>query len=267
MKKEKTMKLKFWLDLYKRSLGKEKLEVSQEERVKVEEGQIRIFLWSPWEYVLVGERVEEGLFECYPLTLLLELTTTSIRIKHKNKTYAPLPFHVYIREEILENESILEGKIPTQWLEDVKKSVEWATLNPYNRYKREFIKLVWERFKDLSLSSVIYTHIKREQEEPAGVVIALSDHLSQKLIEKLGAYSLAAKGTKYLKGSGWYGVVEEDKLTIYLPQDVLGKSIRIRFMEEVVYEGVGQEKVVLENLPTLPDYEPLEGLIDVEIQD
>jgi hypothetical protein len=59
--------------------------------------------------------------------------------------------------------------------------------------------------------------------------------------------------------------VEEGKVVIYLPAEYEGKKVRIKFFEDVIYEGTASTKVVLENLPDLPSYEYLEEHLHVEV--
>jgi len=45
-------------------------------------------------------------------------------------------------------------------LRAVDRSPTWSAIRP----KREFLKLVWKRYEDITLSSLFYTHIQREKE-------------------------------------------------------------------------------------------------------
>jgi hypothetical protein len=95
-------------------------------------------------------------------------------------------------------------------------------------------------------------------------VIQLLPYVVQKYIHQLQAYQRAAQ-TKALKGKNWFGVVEEGKVVIYLPAEYEGKKVRIKFFEDVIYEGTASTKVVLENLPNLPSHEYLEEHLHVEV--
>jgi hypothetical protein len=160
--------LKMSLKLYKDSLGSERYKVKPEKRVPVEVGQLRNLFWSPNEYVLVYHIEEDGLVHAVPLTVWVSLTTCSTKIylpeyvKGFPKLYAPLPFHVYIRREILEEEGIPVYKIKPENIEKVLRNVDrsptWSAIKPI----RDFLKLVWKRYEDLTLSSLFYTHGLRE---------------------------------------------------------------------------------------------------------
>ena len=161
--------LRFSLKLYKDSLGPERYKVKPEKRVPVEVGQIRNLFWMPNEYVLVYHIEKDGLVHAVPLTVWVSLTTCSIKIHLPEyvegfpKLYAPLPFHVYIRREILEEEGvpvyIVRPDTIEKVLRDVDRSPTWSAIKPI----RDFLKLVWKRYEDLTLSSLFYTHSLREK--------------------------------------------------------------------------------------------------------
>ena len=161
--------LKMSLKLYKDSLGPDRYKVKPEKRVPVAVGQIRVLFWMPNEYVLVYHIEDEGLVHAVPLTVWVSLTTCSTKIYLPEyvegfpKIYAPLPFHVYIRKEILEEEGvpvyIVRPDTIEKVLRDVETSPTWSAIKPI----REFLKLVWKRYEDLTLSSLFYTHTLREK--------------------------------------------------------------------------------------------------------
>jgi len=155
--------LKASLKLYKESLGKERLKVKEDKRQSVEIGQIRVFFWMPNEYVLIYHIEDEGLVHAVPLTVWVSLTTCSLRLHIKDRIFAPLPFVVYLRKEILEQESYPIAMVSQETIEKVLRAVDrsptWSAIKP----KREFLKLVWKRYEDITLSSLFYTHIQRER--------------------------------------------------------------------------------------------------------
>ncbi|MCI4455049.1 MAG: hypothetical protein JHC25_08955 [Thermodesulfobacterium sp.] len=167
--KERIKELNASLKLYKDSLGTERYKVKPEKRVPVEVGQIRVLFWMPNEYVLVYHIEDSGLVHATPLTVWVSLTTCGIKIhlpeyvKGFPKLYAPLPFHVYIRREILEEEGVPVYKVRPETIEKVLKTVDrsptWSAIKPI----REFLKLVWKRYEDFTLSSLLYTHTLREE--------------------------------------------------------------------------------------------------------
>jgi hypothetical protein len=258
--------LKASLKFYKDSLGTERLKVKESARVPVQVGQIRVLFWMPEEYVLIFHTEDEGLVHAVPLTVWVSLTTCSLRLHIKNRIFAPLPFLVYIRKEILEQESYPIAVVRQETIEKVLRAVHrsptWSAIKPI----RDFLKLVWKRYEDITLSSLFYTHILREKQEEAtkGLVIQLLPYVVQKYTSQLQAYQRAAQ-TKALKGKNWFGVVEEGKVVIYLPEEYEGKKVRIKFFEDVIYEGTASTKVVLENLPDLPSHEYLEEDLHVEV--
>jgi hypothetical protein len=155
--------LKMSLRLYKDSLGPERYKVKEDKRQPVEIGQIRVLFWMPNEYVLIFHVEDEGLVHAVPLTEWISLTTCSIKIHIRHYTFAPLPFLVYIRKELLEQESYPIAIVRPDTIEKILKAVDrsptWSAIKP----KREFLKLVWKRYEDITLSSLFYTHIQREK--------------------------------------------------------------------------------------------------------
>jgi len=160
--------LRMFLKLYKESLGEERLRVKEDKRQPVEIGQLRNLFWMPNEYVLVFHVEEDGLVHAVPLTVWVSLTTCSIKIHLPEyvvgfpKLYAPLPFVVYIRKEILEEEGVPVYKVRPDTIEKVLKDVEtsptWSAIKPI----RDFLKLVWKRYEDIILNSLFYTYSLRE---------------------------------------------------------------------------------------------------------
>ena len=259
------------LKLYKQSLGKQRLTVKDSKRVPVEKGQFRVLLWEPWEYIMVVDVEEEGLVHAVPFTIWTALTTSGLRLKlhwlKRDRLFAPLPFMVYLRKEIVERESLLVAKLKEETISTVLKNVRRTPNYSVNKYQRSFLKLVWKRFEDLSLSSVIYTHMLRERKESEqrGLIIQYPSHIIQKYQTQLQAYQLAAMESVALRGKNWLGVVEEGQIVIYLPKELEGKRIRIKLFDEVLYEGIGEEKVVLEGVPKEYSHEYMEEKLHVEL--
>jgi len=160
--------LKTLLKFYKSSLGDEKLKVKEDKKVPVEVGQVRVLFWMPEEYILIFHVEEEGLVHAVPLTIWTDLTTCLLKIHLiSNKTckaLAPLPFFIYLRKEVLEEESFPIYIVRKDTIEKVLKAVErapvWSAVKP----KWEFIKLVWKRYSGLTFGSILATHIQRESD-------------------------------------------------------------------------------------------------------
>ncbi len=157
--------LKASLRLYKESLGDERLKVRADRRVSPEVGQIRVLFWMPEEYVLIYHIEDDGLVHAVPLTEWVSLTTCSLRLHVRHYTWAPLPFVVYLRKEVLEEESYPIALVRPETIEAVLRSVDrsptWSAWRPV----REFLKLVWKRYEELTLGSLFYTHDLREKGE------------------------------------------------------------------------------------------------------
>jgi hypothetical protein len=193
--------LKMSLKLYKESLGEERLKVKEDKRQPVEIGQVRVLFWMPNEYVLIYHIEDEGLVHAVPLTVWVSLTTCSLRLHIKDRIFAPLPFVLCILEKrLLEQESYPIAVVRQETIEKVLRAVDrsptWFAIKP----KREFLKLVWKRYEDITLSSLFYTHIRREKQEEAtkGLVIQLLPYVVQKYISPTASLPTRStdKGTK-----------------------------------------------------------------------
>jgi hypothetical protein len=157
--------LKTSLKNYKKALGPERLKVRADKRVSPEVGQIRVFFWMPNEYVLIYHVEDEGLVHAVPLTEWVSLTTCSLRVHVRNYTWAPLPFLVYLRKEVVEEESYPLALVRPETIEKVLRAVDrsptWSAWRPV----REFLRLNWKRWEGLTLGSLFYTHDLREKGE------------------------------------------------------------------------------------------------------
>jgi len=165
MKVRNMEELKASLKNYKEALGPERLKVRADRRVSPEVGHLRVFFWMPNEFVLVFKVEDEGLIHAVPLTEWVSLTTCSLRVHVGPYTLAPLPFHVYLRKEVVEEESYPLALVRPETIEAVLRSVErsptWSAWRPV----REFLRLNWKRWEELTLGSLFYTHDLREKGE------------------------------------------------------------------------------------------------------
>lgn len=251
--------------VYLKSLGKDVFEVKEEKRVPSEEGQVRLFFMTPPEYVLVA-RKEGELSVIVPLTSYLQLAITNKYpplIKWNGFRLVPLPFWVYANEKIIQKYSVPLFKIDNKGLEEIRSYVKEARTKGIGKWREKFIKKVAERYKDLNLSSLIYEVVKAEEEKEA-LVIEFPVFIKEKISSRKELL-LAAQPQNYLKGSNWLGVVEKGVLFLYLPQDYIGKKIRISLGEDVIYEGESTELIKIENLPELPSYSFLEVELNVQV--
>lgn len=148
--------------VYEKSLGKDILEVKEEERVAVKEGQVRLFFITPPEFILVLKK-EGDLSVIVPLTSYIQLAITNIYpplIKWKGFRLAPLPFWVYANEKIIQKYSVPVFKL--REVEKVHDYVKNARTTGIGKWREKFIKKTAERYKDLNLSSLIYEVMKKD---------------------------------------------------------------------------------------------------------
>ncbi len=248
---------------YEESLGEELVEVKEEERKPSEVGQVRLFFMTPPEFVLVIKK-DDNLNVIVPLTSYLQLAITDKYpplIKWRGYNLVPLPFWVYANEKLLEKYSVPVFKIKD--VEVIKNYVKTAKTKGIGEWREKFIKKTAERFKDLSLSSVIY-EVVREEEAKGGVVIKFPTDLKRE-IESRTELARAAQPASYLRGENWLGVVEEGNLILYLPKDYVGKKVSISIKDKVIYEGIGEEVITIKDVPEASSYTFLEEELHVQV--
>jgi hypothetical protein len=165
MKVRDMEQLKMSLKLYKDSLGDEMLKVKKEAQVPPAFGQIRVLFWMPEEYFLIYHVEDSGLVHVVPMTSWVRLSTVPLRVvvDERGTELKPLPFHAYLREELVLNHSYplttATEAVVKAVLRAVDRSPTWSAWRPV----REFLRLVWKRWEGLTLGSLFYTHDLREK--------------------------------------------------------------------------------------------------------
>lgn len=245
--------------------------VPEELREEVKVGQVRELLFLTPERCIITEEIEPDLFVVVPLTPHIRLCPKSgLALVVKRKTdgkefvWGVLPSYAYLRREVLENYSVVLDEVGN---EDLKKIVAFVV--DFDRktlpaYKKRFLKLLMSRYADLMWASFI-KHVGVEKQE-VGVVYKLPDFVVSKILSEQVALAPAAQSKAVLEGKNWLGFVEEGKLVLYLPEDYEGKEVRIKYEQEVLFEGTLETpKLVIENLPKLNSYDFLEEKLNVEL--
>ncbi|GAB6065982.1 hypothetical protein JCM9492_10740 [Aquifex pyrophilus] len=248
---------------YVKRRGRILLEAKNPTEPKV--GEVRLFLTDPPEWFLVINK-EGELYTIVPLTSFVQLAITNKKppvISWKKFSLVPLPFWVFGRKEILKKYSKPVFRINEKGLEKVREYVRTARTKGIGKWREKFIKAVYKRYEDLNLSSIAYTILKEESEENE-VIVQFPTLLAYRLTER-PELRVAAQPQNYLRGENWLGVVEGNKLIIYLPEELIGKRVRITLRGELIYEGMGEERIIIENLPELPSYSFLEEELDVQV--
>ncbi len=249
---------------YEKSIGKEIIEVKEKERISPQKGQVRLFLMTPPEYVLIL-KLEGDLCICVPLTSYIRLSITNIYpplVEWRGKVFSPLPFWVYINSKLVEKYSVPIFKLNKD-IDRITEYVRKARTKGIGKWREKFIKKVAGRFKDFNLSSLIYEVIKEEIIEE-GFVISFPEDLKEKLIRR-EELLLAAKPLESFKGENWLGVVEEGKLFIYLSENIIGKRVKISLKGYVIFEGKAPVKLIIEDIPQGISYSFLEGELYVQV--
>jgi hypothetical protein len=120
-------------------------------------------LTSPAEYVLIYHIEDAGLVHAVPLTTFISLTPSNLRIYIADYTFAPLPFYVYLNKEALEKISVPIALLKASTVERVIADVETTPMVFYIKPIDEFVKLVWKKYEQLTIASLLYNAMRREE--------------------------------------------------------------------------------------------------------
>ncbi len=158
--------LKKELKQYKSQLSNEFKTIENKKKQKpVELYQVREMLTSPKEYILIHHIEDTGLVHAVPLTTFTSLTPSNLRlyIANSNYEFAPLPFYVYVIKEALEKISLPIATVSPEAAQKIIKNVEKAPHTSHLKPINEFIKLVWKKYEQLTIASLLYNAIKQEE--------------------------------------------------------------------------------------------------------
>jgi len=162
----KTVKqLKEELQKYKSQYKSSEFETieDKDKQKPVEIAQIRQLLTSPKEYVLIYDIEDTGLVHAVPLTSFVNLAPSNLRIYIRDLTLAPLSYYVYVVKEVLEKISVPIAIVKQETVEKVLEEAERAEPTSNIKSVKEFIHLVWKRYEQLVLASLLYDAIKKEE--------------------------------------------------------------------------------------------------------
>jgi len=162
--KKSLKRLREELQLYKMQYSTEFKTIENKSKQKpVELHQIRQLLTSPAEYILVYHIEDTGLVYAVPLTVFVELSPSNLRLYIRDLTFAPMPYYVYLNKEALEKISlpiaVVKPETVEKVVEDVEKTPHTSNIKPID----EFIKMVWKKYEQLVLASLLYNAIKQEE--------------------------------------------------------------------------------------------------------
>ncbi|ADC88641.1 hypothetical protein Thal_0003 [Thermocrinis albus DSM 14484] len=248
------------LNRFLRSIGDEVLEVPEESRISGKEGQIRLFLIDPPEYVLVLKR-DLDLNIIVPLTPYFELLPEEAPIlvlegpapdhpffrgDKARLVLKPLPFWVHVHEKILTRYSTLINMhiVNEEVVGEIKEYIKLDIKSIKDKYVRKFVEKNLERWQDINWSSILYNVIKGEEEEEISEIVVQAPE-----VFKEGSYALAAD-ISALRGDNWLGVKEENKLVIYPARK--SAKIKVVYKDTIIYEGPFISKIVVEGIKDVP---------------
>ncbi|SHK15583.1 hypothetical protein [Thermocrinis minervae] len=251
------------------------LTVEEGNRQKVEVGQVREWLTPAEEKILVVKEVERDLFIVVPLTSLLTmlLPLNPPVIHHKKHYYAPLPFWVYARRELLEKHSLVLFELKNkQEVEKIYQFADSKKLKGWGKWTDKFIDLFAKRFADLNTSSLFY-HVEvqeyqQEEEYPKFIDLTAFKEALEKIkqMDKEAMLSLAASSIgKSIRGENYLGVIEGGKLYIYPTEDLVAGCVEVKILDKVILRGVADYCIEIE-LPEgiRAEIEVLEKYLSVE---
>jgi hypothetical protein len=158
--KRTVKQLKEELKQYKQQLTNEFKTTDKPQPVELY--QVRKLLTSPSEYVLVCYIEDTGLIHAVPLTEYVNLTTSNLRLHVANHTFAPLPYYVYLNKEALEKISLPIAVVKPETVKKIIEDVETTPIISNMEPVKEFMRLVWKRYEQLTIASLLYNTFKQE---------------------------------------------------------------------------------------------------------
>ena len=161
--KRTTKQLEEELQRYKSQYSSKFRTIEKKKRKPVEVSQIRDMINSPKGYMLIYDIEDTGLVYAIPLTEFVSLTPSNLRLYIKDLTFAPLPFYVYIVKEVLEKISRPIGVVRPETVEKVLQDVEKTPHTSNIRHIDEFIRIIWKKYEQLVIASLLYNAIKQEE--------------------------------------------------------------------------------------------------------
>jgi hypothetical protein len=220
-----------YLELLRKSDKNLLVECDKKREVLI--GDVRIFNVDPSFYLLITKKLSEELFEVVPFTEYWILAKTSrippkIKIKKYSLTISPLPYKYYFLEELLFKYSCTLTRVNERVISKVLDYVEKAEYQGSSLWTLRFLKEERDRISLFSMASVLITLDKEEKKE---FIIEMPEEVEEELALAYAATQEA------LKGENWLGVREGDILYLYLPMELLGKEIIVKYGEREVYRG------------------------------
>lgn len=217
------------------NLLKEGKQVPVEAEIKTlpEVGDIRIFLIDPPVYLVVVRDMGEEMYECIPLTEFWPLAKTTrippkIILNNYRIVLSPLPFKVYFTKRVLYTYTKKLGALGGTYIAQIEGYVDSVNYK-VGGVRQKFIESEINRLGPHVMGNLMeyMSHLEEEEEESFIFLPELA-------VER--SYALAST-TNAFKGENWLGVYDDGILYLYLPEELVGKIIKIVFVDRVIYEG------------------------------
>jgi len=275
MKKPDRIK-KQW-ELYQSLRGKELIIYPVSQKIPPKVNELRELCSFPPIYFALAEEIsfyQEKLFKAIVLTEEITLgwldsQTPVIRLPHLRTIIIALPFWVYLDENFLLNHTDRLGVLNDN---DICRLVDYAERAKIPQDIRgEYVRFLMKLLAPYNTESILTYLEKLEEYQFAPSVFTIPDDLKTYYENSHFAYAKAASSKNVHKGKNFFAIVEKipevgPKITLYLPQDYLGKKIIIKHENNVLFEGTLETiKLEFTNLPELADYTSWLEAINVEI--
>lgn len=216
------------------SLLREGRQVPAEADAKTfpEIGDIRIFLIDPPIYLIVAEYLEDELYMCIPLTEFWSLAKTSrippkIVLERYKIVLSPLPFRTYFARRVLHTYTKKLAELNHDYVSQMVKYVD-SVKYKVGGIRQKFMESEIRRLGPHVIGNIMEYLNQLEEEEESYIL------LPEVALDR--SYALAST-TNAFKGKNWLGVYDDGFLYVYLPEELVGKRVRISFLGQVVYEG------------------------------
>lgn len=223
------------LELYESSL-KEGTDIPVEVQTvkEVSVGQIReITSIPPERFIIIGQ--EGDLFITAPVTSYIELLprhTPLYRLRSWGLRLGVVPAWDFLRREFIEKYSYVLGRANEEEVEKVKSYLKSVDINSVGWTVKRFIRLNSKRWAKWTMASLL---VHADMAEQGAVVVRLTPEVESRM-DRYRTYALAAEN-RYFRGENFLAVLTERGLRLYLPDELLGKKVRISAGDVVLFEG------------------------------
>lgn len=264
------------LKSYQKMIKSEEKVFSVEKKIPPAKNQLRMLAIAPPIYVALLEEISfynEKIFKAFPLTEEIDLgyyfplKNPIFSLRRERILLCALPIEVYFMEDFLYHNSFYIGTFDFSRFSEF---LERRILPPLETPQGKYLQVIKERLKPFNVSGLLESLKKIEEiDKSVSLKIELPQALAKRLSEEYG-FALSASGKNVFKGENFLAYLErkEDSavLVLYLPEDYLGRRVKITLKGETLFEGwLETHKLILEKIPLLSTYSFLEEELSVQV--